>query len=303
MYRLITSLDLPSNTISELQKRGFIYVEDLLNNLENLQKLSLDVSVIKKLLQFSENMALDVWQRESQKEGISTCCSLLDNIFENGVQCGVITELSGASFSGKTQICMQLCISVQLKKCHGGLNGRAIYIDTRSGISALRFSDFVKGCNRCQKDFKLEENEAFRNIQVLLPMSLEEFLTVIDNLKVEIKKIRNNKQVRLIIVDSLSMPILCTIGDPLKRPYYYSRILHELHQLCLEYEVAIVITNEVITQIDKDGITYLAAAGGQYVSDYVHMKLELTSLGNNNFAIRIVKSPIRHEMSEKFRVN
>lgn len=42
---------------------------------------------------------------------------------------------------------MQLCVSVQLYKRHGGLNGRAIYIDTRSGITLLRFTgktNFIK---------------------------------------------------------------------------------------------------------------------------------------------------------------
>lgn len=32
-----------------------------------------------------------------------------------------ITEIAGESASGKTQLCMQLCLSVQLPKRHGGL--------------------------------------------------------------------------------------------------------------------------------------------------------------------------------------
>ena len=35
---------------------------------------------------------------------------------------------------GKTQICMQLCVNVQIPECLGGLEGQAVYIgnkDTR----------------------------------------------------------------------------------------------------------------------------------------------------------------------------
>jgi len=33
-----------------------------------------------------------------------------------------ITELSGESASGKTQLCLQLCLTVQLSQDNGGLN-------------------------------------------------------------------------------------------------------------------------------------------------------------------------------------
>lgn len=45
-----------------------------------------------------------ILQNESQRECILICCSELESILENGVQCGTITELSGAPFTGKTQI-------------------------------------------------------------------------------------------------------------------------------------------------------------------------------------------------------
>ena len=34
-----------------------------------------------------------------------------------------ITEIVGESSAGKTQLCLQLCLSVQLPIKHGGLNG------------------------------------------------------------------------------------------------------------------------------------------------------------------------------------
>lgn len=122
------------------------------------------------------------------------------------------------------------------------------------------------------------------------------------------------------------MPILCCIDEPLKRPYYYSQILHKLHTLTMNNELAVstilptafnfrqllwskkkivqqvVITNELVTQVDKDGKSFYTAAGGQYVNDYAFAKLELTRLTNNKFATRLAKSPMMPEISVTFMV-
>lgn len=93
-----------------------------------MEKFNLNISDIEKQLKFPEALALDVWQvciitslhslvyhsfsstivtflqNDTQRGSISLCCSELEAMLENGIQCGVITELSGPPFSGKTQI-------------------------------------------------------------------------------------------------------------------------------------------------------------------------------------------------------
>lgn len=52
---------------------------------------------------------------------LSVGCPLLDELLRGGLPaCGVI-ELSGESGAGKTQLALQLCLSVQLPVEHGGL--------------------------------------------------------------------------------------------------------------------------------------------------------------------------------------
>ncbi|NP_001152813.1 RAD51 homolog C [Nasonia vitripennis] len=303
MLRPIVTLNLPSTIISKLHEKGFFYVEELANlNSKQLKNFNLSRSDIEKQLQPSQELGLDIWQRETQQEHISLCCSELEAALGGGIQCRVITELSGVPFSGKTQICMQLCISVQLNKCYGGLDGRAIYIDTRSGTCASRFKDIVRGLNKSHKDLNLNADEVLKCIEILSPNSVEEFVQIIDSLKFKMKSNKDEKKVRLIIVDSLSMPILCCIDDPTKRPYYYSHILHKLHKLALINELAVVITNELVMQVDKDGKSYFAAAGGQYVADYASVKLEMTRLTDHKFATCLLKSPIMPEISVTFMI-
>ncbi|KAL1918989.1 uncharacterized protein VTP21DRAFT_2370 [Calcarisporiella thermophila] len=60
---------------------------------------------------------------------LTTGDSQLDQVLGGGVVVGGgITELFGESGTGKTQFCMQLCLTVQLPEENGGLDGEAIYM-------------------------------------------------------------------------------------------------------------------------------------------------------------------------------
>ncbi len=47
----------------------------------------------------------------------------MDEFLDGGVLSQGITEIAGESAAGKTQICMQLCLTVQLPQESGGLHG------------------------------------------------------------------------------------------------------------------------------------------------------------------------------------
>lgn len=48
-------------------------------------------------------------------------CPVLDDLLRGGLPVGGVTELSGESGAGKTQLALQLCLSVQFPAQHGGL--------------------------------------------------------------------------------------------------------------------------------------------------------------------------------------
>jgi len=56
----------------------------------------------------------------------------LDEILDGGLETQTITEFYGEYGSGKSQICHQLCVNVQLPPERGGLNGAALYVDTEN---------------------------------------------------------------------------------------------------------------------------------------------------------------------------
>lgn len=54
---------------------------------------------------------------------LSWGCSILDSQLGDGVLVPGVTELSGVSAAGKTQLCLQLSLVVQFPEGQGGLNG------------------------------------------------------------------------------------------------------------------------------------------------------------------------------------
>lgn len=53
---------------------------------------------------------------------LSFGCQVLDELLRGGLPVGGVTELSGESGAGKTQLALQLCLSVQYPTQHGGLD-------------------------------------------------------------------------------------------------------------------------------------------------------------------------------------
>ena len=48
------------------------------------------------------------------------------------METGSLTEIFGEFRTGKTQLCLQLCVMCQLEHERGGAQGKALYIDTES---------------------------------------------------------------------------------------------------------------------------------------------------------------------------
>ncbi|KAG7509169.1 DNA repair protein XRCC3 [Solea senegalensis] len=70
-------------------------------------------------------------------------CPVLDELLRGGLPVGGVTELSGESGAGKTQLALQLCLSVQFPTQHGGLNSGAVYICTEDTFPMRRLRQLI----------------------------------------------------------------------------------------------------------------------------------------------------------------
>ncbi|XP_062391723.1 DNA repair protein RAD51 homolog 3 isoform X2 [Sardina pilchardus] len=88
--------------------------------------------------------ALQLLQKEHALGDIITFCSALDSALGGGVPVGKTTEVCGAPGVGKTQLCLQLAVDVQIPVCFGGRGGQVLYIDTEGSFLVQRAADMAQ---------------------------------------------------------------------------------------------------------------------------------------------------------------
>lgn len=79
-------------------------------------------------------------------------CNALDQITQNGLPIRGITEIVGESGCGKSQICLQLALNVQMPLSDGGLEKEAVYICTEDAFPSKRLVQMVEHRNKTYRN-------------------------------------------------------------------------------------------------------------------------------------------------------
>ncbi|MHA1792337.1 MAG: DNA repair and recombination protein RadA [Promethearchaeota archaeon] len=254
-----------------------------------LRRLSLcTISDLAQIDGISENRAKNIIYQAREKLGMcefvtvdkieenwewfTTGSSEVDTLMGGGITTGRITEIFGAFKSGKTNIVNTLCITVQLPREQGGLNGDVIYIDTEGTFSKSKIA-------RIARRFGIEPKKALQRIHLAKVYSSEHQMQMIESCE----KVIANFPVKLIIVDSL-MALLRNeyvgIGSLCARQAVLNNIIHLLSQLAEAHNLAIVLTNQVVTKMAGQ-FTYEDAVGGNIVSHGCHFRYRLKARGTS----------------------
>ena len=75
---------------------------------------------------------------------LSLGCPVIDRLLRGGILVPGLTELAGTSAAGKTQLCLQLSLTVQLPRQHGGLGGKAVFVSTEDAFPTKRLQQLVE---------------------------------------------------------------------------------------------------------------------------------------------------------------
>lgn len=90
-----------------------------------------------------------VMESRSTRDYISTQIPGVDDLLGGrGVETKSITEVYGKFGSGKSQVTHQMCVNVQLPKEVGGVEGRAIFIDSEKSFRPERIAQMVRGLDK-----------------------------------------------------------------------------------------------------------------------------------------------------------
>ncbi|CAG8518666.1 14317_t:CDS:2 [Acaulospora colombiana] len=108
-------------------------------NLSGREVSELVNTIVREMIPYPPKNAL-MLLKDGTHRALSTGDKQIDKIIGGGILSKGITEIVGESSVGKTQLCLQLCLTVQLPEKLGGLNGGAVYISTEGNFH-LRLSD------------------------------------------------------------------------------------------------------------------------------------------------------------------
>ncbi|XP_028169570.1 DNA repair protein RAD51 homolog 3-like isoform X1 [Ostrinia furnacalis] len=206
--------------------------------------------------------ATELWQRETSFPSIPTFSQSLDSCLgSNGIQLGCLTELLGLPGTGKTQLCLQLCASVQIPSVLGGLNAEALYVDTNTNFTPQRFKEIVSASQtKCQQLLEtpiVSNKDPLHRLHYINAFGLEKFCATMYRMP---SVIEDHPQIKLIVIDSITFPFKEGI-TPSQRTGLLFRQMAELQRLAVEKQIAVVVTNEMSTRVGLSTGSIVGALG------------------------------------------
>ncbi|HJX50589.1 MAG TPA: DNA repair and recombination protein RadA [Candidatus Nanoarchaeia archaeon] len=204
-------------------------------------------AVARKAIQAARNMlnlgfqdGLEFAQRRSNVSYITTGSQNLNELLGGkGVESRAITEAFGAFGSGKTQLGLCLAVNTQLPVERGGVNGKAVFIDTEGTFRPSRIKQIAEGLGA-------NAEKVLKNIFVARAFNSDHQILLLEKVGEMIKK---GEPIKLLIVDSLTAHFRAEFsgrGQLADRQQKLNRYLHDLMKLAETHNLAVYVTNQVM---------------------------------------------------------
>ena len=265
----------------------------------NARKILTENEVLSK--EFST--ADDLLVRRNNISRYKTGSSNFDSFLNGGIETQSITEIAGEFGSGKSQICHTLCTAAielmedDLDTCDSGLihrpPGSIIFIDTENSFRANRVHQIAEQKN-------LDPEDILKRIFHCNVYSSEQLEVLIDDLP----KFIEQYNTKLVIIDSiisLHRAEFSGRGTLAERQQRLGKMLNKLRRYADIYDIAVVITNQVVSYADGSGFDYMKAAGGNIVAHGSTYRIFLRKYGKNRVAT-MEDSPCQPYQRAKFTI-
>lgn len=228
--------------------------------------------------------ALEVKKERLNVRKITTSSQALDGLLGGGIETRTMTEFFGEFGSGKTQICHQISVNVQLPTEKGGLSGKAVYIDTEGTFRWERIEAMAKSLG-------LDPDSTMDNILYMRAINTDHQIAIGDELQDLIAK---NPSIKLIIVDSITSHFRAEYAgreNLAVRQQKLNKHLHQLTRLAEVYDLAIVVTNQVMARPDMFYGDPTVAVGGHTLYHVPGIRVQVKKSRGNKRIARVVDAP------------
>jgi DNA repair protein RadA len=237
----------------------------------------------RRLLGIRFKTAKEVKQERMNIGKLTTGSKALDELLGGGIETKTITEFYGEYGSGKTQICHQLSVNVQLPPERGGLSGRAVYIDTEGTFRWERIEAMARALG-------LDPDAVMDNIYYIRAYNSDHQMSIVDELFSLIPK--NNA--KLVAIDSVTSHFRAEYPGRehlAERQQKLNAHLHQLLRLAEAYNIAVVVTNQVMARPDVFYGDPTTAVGGHVLAHVPGVRVHLKKARGNKRVARVVDAP------------
>jgi DNA repair protein RadA len=254
----------------------------------------------------------DVLRRREEIGKLTWGVEAVDDLLGGGVETQSITEVYGEFGAGKSQVTHELAVTVQLPEEHGGLEGRAVFVDSEDTFRPERIDDMVRGLSdeRIQAAMDQREIEGTPDDEEAMEALVEAFLD-----KIHVAKAFNSNHqillaekandiaseyddtdwpVRMVCVDSLTAHFRAEYvgrGELAPRQQKLNKHLHDLARVANLHNAAVVVTNQVQSNPDSFFGDPTKPIGGNILGHKSTFRLYLRKSKGTKRIVRLVDAP------------
>ncbi|XP_025105804.1 DNA repair protein RAD51 homolog 1 [Pomacea canaliculata] len=296
-----------SSDIKKLEEAGFFTVESVafapkktLLAIKGISETKADkiVQEAAKLVPMGFTTATEFHQKRSEIIQLTTGSKELDKLLQGGFETGSITEIFGEFRTGKTQLCHTIAVTCQLPIDMGGGEGKAMYIDTEGTFRPERLLAVAER-------YGLSGSDVLDNVAYARAYNSDHQ----SQLLIQAAAMMSESRYAVLIVDSATALYRTDYsgrGELSARQMHLARFLRMLLRLADEYGVAVVITNQVVAQVD--GAAMFSAdpkkpIGGNIIAHASTTRLYLRKGRGETRICKIYDSPCLPEAEAMFAIN
>jgi len=199
------------------------------------------IQAARKMMDLGFQTGEEFSEKRKEVFFIGTGSKNLDNLLGGkGVETKSITECYGAFGSGKSQLGFTLSVRVQMPLDMGGANGKAVFVDTEGTFRPERIRQIATGLG-------LNPEGVLKNILVARAFNSDHQILLLDKVT---EMIKNGEPIKLIVIDSLTAHFRAEFsgrGQLADRQQKLNKYLHNLMKLAEQHNIAIYVTNQVMS--------------------------------------------------------
>eukprot|EP01027_Heterolobosea_sp_BB2_P011691 GEZU01017007.1.p1 GENE.GEZU01017007.1~~GEZU01017007.1.p1 ORF type:complete len:347 (-),score=113.93 GEZU01017007.1:612-1652(-) len=292
--------------IKKLQEAGFHTVESVayapkkqLLAIKGISDAKADkiADAAAKLVPMGFTTASEAHAQRQKVIHLSTGSKEFDKLLGGGIETGSITEIFGEFRTGKTQICLTLCVTCQLPIEQGGGEGKALYIDTEGTFRPERLLAIAER-------YGLNGQDVLDNVAYARAHNSDHQ----NQLLVQASAMMAESKYALLVVDSATALYRTDYsgrGELSARQMSLAKFLRNLSRLAEEFGVAVVITNQVVATVDG-GAMFAAdpkkPIGGNIIAHASTTRLNLRKGRGETRICKIYDSPLLPEAEAVFGI-